>query len=222
MLAWPLALQNPTAIGRNSHFSSKATTFLIRQTSSTTLCLGKTALIKRQQRQHRPGCSVGINDPVRLKTAGILALARWCSVIWRRWHLGCCSPSTTEAHQRSRRSFLSFIWASCSQFRPHLGYIGRLFVPWLALRWRSIQMRPCGSDVSSQDGVNRQIFLKMAFGCRLKRFFFKKNKRKQTREKVANVCKETSSAGNTGLRVPETKDRKGGVWKGIKLMNANI
>lgn len=31
--------------------------------------------------------------------------------------------------------FLSFIWASCSQFRPHLGDIGRVFVPWLALRW---------------------------------------------------------------------------------------
>lgn len=34
-------------------------------------------------------------------------------------------------------------------------------------------MRPCGSDGSSQEGGNHQIFLKMAFGCR------KNNKRKR-------------------------------------------
>lgn len=162
---WWNVLKPRLSFFQNSDFTWK-TRFVIRQTSSTSLCLRKTALIKRQQQQNRPGCSIGSNDPVRLKTAGILVRVRCCSVIWRRWHLGCCSPSTTEAHQRSHRSFLSFIWASCSQFRPHLGNIGRLFVPWLALRWRSIQMCSCGSDVSSQDGGNDQIFLKMAVGCR--------------------------------------------------------
>lgn len=73
--------------------------------------------------------------------------------------------SLCTVNQRRSFFFLSFIWASCSQLRPHLGDIGRVFVPWLALRWGSIQMRPCGSDVSSQDRENRS-FLKMAFGSR--------------------------------------------------------
>lgn len=64
-------------------------------------------------------------------------------------------------------------------------------------------MCPCGSDVSSQDGLNHQIFLKMAFGCRLK-------KKERETEKVFNSCKGTSSEGNnTSIRLPGTKHSQG-------------